>query len=1046
MNKLYSYFFLLILFIPLVLRAHEQQNFVFKNFSTENSSLIKGLSQNSVRCILQDSKGFLWIGTWDGLNRYDGYDFVYYYEEDGLSNPTVNSLYEDDQGNMWIGTEAGLNVLDRHKNVIYDYWAVQDSGLVNDNITKIVGDTDGSIWIGTHKGLSHYDQSTKTFTAYLNGPKDGSWLRSNLINDIIVDQNALWLATPDGVMRFDKKTKTIKRLYLSSILKSDVENTTVNTMIRTDPNTLLLGTNNGFATLNSDTHLFSHKSFDDDIINQARIQAFYEDLHGDLWIGTDGLGLFVVDSGFHIHNFTHDSQNQNGIVSDKISCIYQDNNENIWIGSFKGLSLPHLGVLPFKYMTHSNTNLNSLSSDYVLSIVEDHNQNIWIASDNGLNKYNKQTQTYEHIFHDVGNPEGLVDNDLRCLLVDSGNKLWITTNNNGLSVYDIDKKNFKTIQNNPRQRLSLTTNQCHAVVEDHLGFIWISTANGLNKYDPSNDTIIHYFHDPHIAGTISDNWIWNLYIDKEGVLWCGSKAGLDRYDIETDSFSHISLEGNDQTCIDIKEVFVIFQDSKGIYWIGLRGGGLRLYNHQSKEVKCYSMAQGLPNNLIYSILEDDNHDMWISSNMGLSHFLRKTGGFVNYNVRDGILSNEFNLWSAYKDAEGYLYFGGMNGLNIFHPKNIEKQHVKTQTVVTGFYLKGQIVDKDVNHGDTINLNYSEDFFSFEFASIDFHSPLKKKYRYKIDNIDKDWVIVGPDNRHADYRDMKPGSYLFQVESSNSDGIWELEPVKVNIEIRPPWYGTWWFRLAGVFFSIGLGWYLVNLRIKQLRMTHDIENKMLKYEMSLTEARQQALRLQMNPHFIFNSLNSIQSFILKNNIDVAINYLAKFSQLMRSNLANARESYISVEDEVKSLKYYLEIEKLRFDDKFIYTFDVEEKIDAEFVGIPPMLIQPFIENAILHGIINKKGIGEIHIEMKQENDDTLLCVIRDNGVGRAEAAKIKENSGFKRKSRALNITKERLDLLSKQSGGSYSLKIVDLFDQSNLPTGTKVEIRVAFIEL
>ncbi len=1043
MNKILLYILIL---IPAYLFAHEQQKFLFKNYTTENTKLVKGLSQNSIRCVLQDSKGFLWIGTWDGLNRYDGYDFVYFYEEDGLANPTVNTLYEDVEGDLWIGTEAGLNLYDRDNDKVILFNTTNTEGLVDNHITKIIGDSEGNIWIGTQKGLSLYNPSSKRFIPFLNGPKDGTWLRSNIINDLLVDEHSLWIATPDGIIRFNKKTKSIKRLYLSAILESPFENTSVNTILRHDVKTLLLGTNHGVVSLNSDTHVFEHKNYENDVLNYSRIQDLHEDLHNDLWIGTDGQGLFIVDTTDHVHNYRYDTRVESCVGSNKVNCIYEDGNENIWIGTFNGLSLPHFGVVPFDKMTHSNSEANSLSSDFVLSVIEDYDRNLWIATDNGLNKYDRKSGRYTHILHNVDEVDGLIGNDLRYLFLDSENKLWISSNTNGVSVYDLEKNTFRNIYYDPRHRLSLSDNKCHAIVEDKNGCIWISTANGLNKYDPVSDSIMYYYHEPNVKGTISNNWIWNLFIDKDGVLWVASKGGVDRYDSDTDLFTNVPLLSNEKSCIDVKEAFVVFQDSEGIFWIGLRGGGMRMYNAQSQEVKCYTVQQGLPNNLIYSILEDNNKDLWISTNLGLAHFIRKTGGFINYDVKDGILSNEFNLWSAYKDPDGLMYFGGMNGLNIFDPRNITYKTVRSETIVTGFYLKGEVFDRDLNNGDTINLDYTDNFFSFQFASVDFSSPLKRKYRYKIDKIDKDWVVVGAEARTVDYRDVNPGTYVFQVESSNSGGSWDLEPVKITVIIDPPWYGTWWFRIAVIGFVIALGWHLINMRIRQVKKTHEIENKMLKFEMALTEARQQALRLQMNPHFIFNSLNSIQSFILKNNIDVAINYLAKFSQLMRSNLANAREAFISVEDEVKSLKYYLEIEKLRFEDKFDYTFEVDEVIDADFVGIPPMLIQPFIENAILHGIINKNEKGEIHIYLKQENEDTLLCIIEDNGIGREEANKIRVKSGFKRKSRALGITKERLQLLNKEGEGTYSLRIIDLFNDRNEASGTRIELRVAFTEL
>ena len=342
------------------------------------------------------------------------------------------------------------------------------------------------------------------------------------------------------------------------------------------------------------------------------------------------------------------------------------------------------------------------------------------------------------------------------------------------------------------------------------------------------------------------------------------------------------------------------------------------------------------------------------------------------------------------------------------------------------------------------MNYDDNFFSIEFSALDFTNSTKNKYRYFLENYDEEWSNRDASRRVAEYTRVAPGSYVFKVVGSNNDGLWNEEGTSLHIIILPPWWDTMIFRIIFGALIFAMLWSFIYWRIKTIKKKHEVEKRVLEIEKELFDIQQKALQLQMNPHFIFNSLNAIQSFVISSNTDKAIHYLAKFSQLMRLILANSRESSIPIKDELKVITYYMDIERLRFDNKFDYVIDVDKDIDQEFMEIPPMIIQPFIENAILHGLIHNAEPGHIIISLKLQKD-FIFCTIEDNGVGRKKAQEIRDASGIKRKSRGMLITKERLEILNKQSKEKFAVNVIDVVDKKSNPCGTRVEINILYFD-
>jgi hypothetical protein len=407
-------------------------------------------------------------------------------------------------------------------------------------------------------------------------------------------------------------------------------------------------------------------------------------------------------------------------------------------------------------------------------------------------------------------------------------------------------------------------------------------------------------------------------------------------------------------------------------------------------------------------------------------------------VKDGIQSYEFNLGSCFKDKTGNMYFGGVNGFNTFDPDKIITNPNKPVIVVSSIRKFNEKQPTEYFNGDTIILNHDDNFFSFEVSALDYINPAKNKYMYYLENFDNDWIKTDANHRLAEYKKVGPGSYTFYAKGSNNDGIWNQEGIRLHVIIKPPWYETIVFRVTAGLLIVFMLWFLITRRIRVLNNKHSIERKMLDIEKQKFELEQKTLQLQMNPHFIFNSLNSIQSFILSHNTKMAVTYLGKFSQLMRLILNNSGKKYVPFKEEMMAIRHYIELEKLRFDNKFNCTIHVDKSIDAEFIEIPPMIIQPYIENAIIHGILHKQGPGTIQIDINVKQDK-LICLITDDGVGREKSEELKQKTGFSGKSRGMGITKERLEMLNNDTDEGHSVNIVDLTDSDGKPIGTRVEL-------
>lgn len=1021
----------------------------FNRLYSENIKYVKGLSQNWIYTIHQDQFGYMWFGTWDGLNKYDGYNYTIYNVADGLNDHTVNCILEDNEGILWIGTGKGFNKFDRanQKFLQYSNFPGDTASLFHERVLSIIQSHDGSIWLGTGAGLIKFNKATETFTSYLSTGQEYYSPRSNYILNLCEDNSGIiWVATTYGLIKFDPMTGRSTRYYQIPGDTTGLSHNNIRYVLQEKSGNFWIGTRFGlnyFDTTSQKITQYFNDPLNENSISDNWIRVIFEDQNGQIWIGTENGGLNLFDRKNETFiRFQNRLADRNSLSNNKVYSIYEDISGNLWVGTYNGVNKIDRYFNNFMHIRQISNDDRSLNNDIIWSFAEDDNNNLWIGTSAGVNIQNRTTGRYSFLTSFPEDPHTPSGNEVRKLLyTPEYNCFWFAYWGAGLDKYDLKTKTFTHYRSNPNIN-TISNDYVNDIILDRSGKIWIATGKGLNRMDPVSGRFESFKHTPGDISSISNDIAICLLEDSRGDIWVGTNDGLNKYNVSKDKFTVYKHDTANRNSLGNNTVFKIHEDKTGKIWIGTSGGGLSRLESDKERFRIYSTNEGLPNNIVYGILEDDEGNIWVSTNLGISKLYVISERFVNYDVKDGIQSNEFNLGACYKGRGGELYFGGMNGYNVFDPDEIKFNPNKPVVVISGFRKFNEKQPEEYFDGDTIRLSYDDNFFSIEISALDYTNPAKNKYRYMLKNVDKDWIRTDANNRLAEYKKVQPGIYTFKANGSNNDGVWNDKGITLTIIISPPWWKTWIFRIFVTIVIIFTAWILIYRRIRRIRIEHEVEKKMLEIEKQKFDLEQKALRLQMNPHFIFNSLNSIQSYILSHDAEKAIQYLGKFSQLMRLILIHSAHKLISLKDELLAVTYYLDLEKLRFENKFDYSIRVDENIDEEFIEIPPMIVQPYIENAIIHGLLHKPAKGKIDLDFKLRGS-RIICTVTDNGIGREKSMEIERQSGIKRKSRGMLITKARLEILNRQSNDEFSVKVFDLKDENGIPVGTKVEIVIYY---
>ena len=786
---------------------------------------LDGLSQSTVQAIVKDKYGFMWFGTQDGLNRYDGYKFKVYRhkprDSSSLRKSHILSLYEDRRGELWVGTSNGsLSLYDRKHDAFIHYRETigNKPGLSQNSITAIYEDKQNNLWIGTYWKLNLLDRKTGKVTQFGNDSTDAASISNDGITSIFEDShNNLWVGTTSGLNILDRKTKKFKR-YFHGIDSSSLSDDYIRAIYEDSTGRLWVGTNYGLNMYQYPTgnfKRFQHISTDANSLGDNEITSIQEAGRGKLWIGTkSSLEFFDVDK----NKFTHIQSNPNDrstlSKNGNVTAMYRDTDGILWVGTYQGgINKYDKHLTYFDVYRNNPENSQSLSYNVVTSFAENPQGDMWIGTGGGaLNLWKKNTNSFLRFNPDTFNKNSLANWAVMCLYQSKRTDyLWIGTYGSCIDRFDPVKNSFRHYSKGaaPNQ---LNNDAVYSVLEDSKGNIWMGTnGGGVNVLDQKTDVITKYMTDPNNQNSLTGNYVRCFYEDEKGNIWIGTTGGISVFNPSTGSFTNYNQTN---TALESDVIFSIYKDSRGDMWIGTLGGGLNKLNPKSKEIKIYTTEEGLPDNTVNSIVEDRQGMLWLSTNNGLSRFDTQKQIFRNNGLNNGIQSFEFSQGAGIRTKTGDIIFGGVNGFNVIHPDNLIENKIVPPVVITGFKIFNTAVNvggensplqQNPEETKEITLSYDQSIFSFEFAALSFTSPEKNNYAYRLEGFDKDWNYTG-NSRNATYTNLSPGHYVFRVKAANSDGIWNEQGASVQIVIMPPFWQKWWFKVlaaAALIASITL---------------------------------------------------------------------------------------------------------------------------------------------------------------------------------------------------------------------------------------------------
>jgi signal transduction histidine kinase/CheY-like chemotaxis protein/ligand-binding sensor domain-containing protein len=825
--KIYYYLFLLLIF-PATTFAQKKQ-LEFDHFKTN-----QGLSQSNVLCILQDSKGFMWFGTREGLNKYDGYKFTVYKNDpknkNSISGNFISCIIESRDGNIWIATRGGgLSKYDTEKDLFINYKHEEKNAnsISSNSVNAVLEDEKGNIWAGTEDaGLNMLDTHTGKFEHLSHDKNDANSLSDDYVRVIVQDsEKNIWIGTANGGLNlFNSKQKNFTHFQ-----HDDKDNTTLSYndvygIFEDSKHRLWIGTNGGGLDLFDKTTekfiQFKEDANNPNSLPNDQVYTIGEDNDHNLWIGTENGGLCVFNPQQQTFTtYQHDDLDNTSIGSNSIYAVCRDNKGNMWMGSFTG-GIDFLNAdNKFGHFKHSSLP-GSLSSNLVLCIYEDSKQNIWVGTDGGgLNLYNKQTGSFTHYIHQNGNNNSICGNYVLNVRETSDGNIWIGTWADGITVFNKDKNTYHHYKFDPSNPNSLSSNNAWVIYEDREKNVWVGTyGGGLDLFNPATNSFTHYAYDANNPDAINSTNVHSIFEDSDGNLWISTDgAGLDLFNKQTKTFTHY-LHSDNKNSIAGNSVGIIYEDENKNLWIGTMSG-LSCYNKKTKQFTNYSTADGLPANNIFGILEDANKNLWISTSHGITQFDPAKKTFRNFDAVDGLQGDEFKEMAFCKDHTGLMYFGGNNGFNVFSPASIKQTDFEPPLLLTGFNVFNKKIPvavddkdpsplkKDISETKSITISYKNSEIEFEFASLNYTSDQKKHYQYKLEGFDKKWIEAG-DKHTATYTNLNPGKYTFMVKGLDNEGKWSSNITSIELIVTPPFWLTWWFKLLAALLIVGscIGFY------------------------------------------------------------------------------------------------------------------------------------------------------------------------------------------------------------------------------------------------
>lgn len=981
-------------------------------YNVSQYSLEEGLVQSQVRAICQDNDGFIWMGTHRGICRFDGKHFKDFQPEDGLAGRFVSTIIKDEKGKLWIGTENGVSYFDGKKFRNY----TEKEGLTSNAVSCLMIDKEERLWVGTENGIAIIDKNTvsrlelpgqaqiyamvqdnlgkvwigtnQSLIVYHKGKIETlSEFRETSIRAILLDENQrVWLGTDKGIMRYEPNRGKV-------VFSQNVTSEGIFCLVKDKENVMWAGTQSGIIRLayqyvkegeNIQLRVNSTPFTAKNWSNTNTVHAAQIDTEGNLWFGTEGEGVYKIRKG----SFVTFDEKDNKIAKS----FLEDAQKNIWISTTNnGISI----LNNIDFLNSRNTQIsriteeNGLVSNDICASFEDKEGDFWFATYNGGVSRIKGNE-----YQNFTIKNGLSSNKTFCIAEDANRHIWIGTDV-GISIWQRTHFSYLT------KEKGLISNSVYAIFPDSKGQIWIGTPAGISLWGENGK-----IRDFTTKDSLADNLVLSFKEDKKGNIWAATSKGLGLWDGK--KWSKMLLPGN-AAANDI--VAIVFEKGDDKLWVGTNSGVFRV---------------------------DVNR-----------YYKDKTLVFEHFTTADGLPSLECNGNAAFCDSNGNIWMGTIEGAVCYPANNINnKVDAPPIVMITDIELFFKPLQKwlpnnyafDEKSGLPLSLSlpHNENHLTFDFIGICHSKPSSVRYQFTLEGFDTDWQPI-TEETHVTYSNLPPGTYTFKVKATNNMGTW-ADATPFTFVILKPFWLRWWFILFMLALLSAVGYTIY--RFWQIRADEKRQQAQMQTKSELLQLEQQALYAMMNPHFTFNALQSIQYFIHIQDKVAANKFLSQFAKLIRMNLDSTQSDFISLHDEVERLKLYLSLEKMRFQEKFDYEIIVAGDIDKSATFIPPMILQPFVENSIKHGImpLEQKGEkGEIYVKISELDEKTLEVLVQDNGIGIEASRKMKADRPSDHVSKGMQITRDRLNLFSKTNGKNYEILIAERHHPDGSIAGTEVRI-------
>lgn len=1029
----------------------------YSQFKFEKSVLItkeNGHPINDVRSFKKGEDGFIWMATSRGLCRFDGSQVKVFGEGDDLRYSLYDQFLESVQpvGNfIWAGTGQGLSVLNTANNTFRHYQLVNNGKSdslkrrSDQGINFLYKDSKNNIWIGTRdRGVCVYDKTKDNFRFFTIPeenyppliPSLGSVKTILNIRESVNNDSIMWAGTPSGLLEINRYSGNVRLFRFPQKSKDyQVALNAFRRIYQHDNGLLYVGSwGAGVNIFDPVAHTFTpvqvKNTFGKELLESVISNLTRKNDH-EIWIST-ALGLVVYDT--KLKDVTWYKLNEPTNL--KFYAIHLiDEANRVWYTDVNGLN--YFDPAMQQFSQHSFQHLSGIMSGLAFYIIPDKTGSIITVCprvSNGLYRFNRVTNKWTRRTF-PGKNSFLNERDVVRGFVQLSSGEYIISSDKGIFVYSEKQNKITSLEKilpvaAPTRR--------GEILLDRTGNLWISDdIQGLIKWKPGTTSYRVYRKELLWTDTSTNSGrIENLFQDSKGNIWFQRAAGAGVYLAEKDSVLNFIYANNAANSMLVINAFA--EDRNGKIWVSSTDGwiGYGLVNDPHKGIvsKFNLRDRGIRVSFIH-LATDKNGEVWGYTPEELIKINPDNLSFSSYSFRYGVNDPEFFHFSFLPSGE--MIFGGRTDITIADPGELKRNAEIPVPYIDELHVLNQPIDFVVNDR-ALRLRHKQNFFSIKYSAKAYTMPNDVRFRYRLKGFD-DWIET-TGGRFANYTNVPGGDYVFQLQTANNEGVWNQNILELPIHVGTALWSTWWFRVLFAVILVLAGHWLYRYRVEQIKKKQQLKSD---YEKKLANVEMSALLAQMNPHFLFNSLNSIDSYIIRNESKKASEYLNNFARLMRLILQNSRSNYISLKDELEALELYMQMESLRFKDKFCYSIAVDENVDTSSIVIPPMLIQPYVENAIWHGLMHKSndtdGLVKISIS---KNEDDLQCVIEDNGIGRARAAELKaQKQNNHKRSMGMQITLDRIEIINKLYNMNASVHVQDLTDENGHSKGTKVELSI-----